>query len=126
MSPLLSNVFGLLALRDDEQWDKILEHLEIIPEFSGLLSEYSNAHEIKYKDCIDLFMNSIDEHWSVYKKDTKSKAYSAIEVFDHILSSKTKFLDLTEEELSLENIKEEIDQWIDNYNYCCPIKIGID
>ena len=116
MSPLLSNVFGLLALRDDEQWDKILEHLEIIPEFSGLLSEYSNAHEIKYKDCIDLFMNSIDEHWSVYKKDTKSKAYSAIEVFDHILSSKTKFLDLTEEELSLENIKEEIDQWIDNYN----------
>lgn len=116
MASLLSDVFGLLALRDDEQWDKILEHLEIIPELSRLLSEYSNAHEIKYKECADSFMNCVDGQWSVYKRDTKEIVKSIIEVFDHILATRTKFLDLTEDDLSLETIKEEIDQWIDNYD----------
>lgn len=116
MAPMLSNIFGLLALRDDEQWEKILEHLEIIPEFSELLSEYANAHERKYKECADLFMNSIDGQWSVYKKDTKEKVNSIIDVFDHIMTSKAKFLELTEKDLSLDTIKEELEQWLANYD----------
>lgn len=116
ISPLLSNVFGLLALRDNEQWDKISEHLDIIPELSGLLSEYSNAHGIKYKQCSELFMHSIDGQWSVYKKDIKAKSDAINEVNDHIMSSKAKFLDLTDEDLSLETIKEEICKWLDNFD----------
>lgn len=115
MSSELKEIFGILALRDEEQWDKILYHIEHISEISSLIADYSEKHELKYKDCIVSFVDSIDGQWNIYKRDFENKATSAIDMYNHIVSSRNNFLELTDEDLSLEEIKEEIDKWIDNY-----------
>lgn len=116
MSSELKETFGILALRDEEQWDKISEHLQAIPNLASLLSAYSESHGIKFKDCITSFMDSIDDQWSIFKKDFIFKSSSAIEMFDHIMQSRSQFLGLTENGLTLGIIKEEHVKWIENFN----------
>lgn len=115
MSSALNEVFGILAVREDEQWDKISEHLENIVEITSLLSNYSEVHDLKYKDCSQAFIDGIDGQWNIYKKDFTAKGKQAIDAYDNLLTSKKGFLDLTNEDLSLKEIKEEINGWIDNY-----------
>lgn len=115
MSSAMSEVFGILALRDEEQWDKIGEHLEAIPELTRLILEYTQEHELKYKEGLDAFVNSSDGQWNVYKKDFTLVATSTIDEYNHIVELKGKLLELTEAELSLEEIKNELDNWINHY-----------
>ncbi len=116
LSSALSDVFGVLALRDEEQWDKIREHLESIPELASLLSDYSQAHDIKYKDGMEAFIESVDGQWNLFKKDFTAKATPVVEEYKQTISLKEMLWELTEEKLSLEEIKKELDNWINHYS----------
>lgn len=115
MSSALSEVFGKFATKGDEQWDKIAVNLDYIPILTKLLSDYSLTHDISFKDCTSNFIDCIDNQWVLYKKEFTTKAFATIETFKQLEKTKAEFLEMTEVEMSLEDIKADIETWIDHY-----------